>query len=393
MGRWLVGLCIAAALMPATARGSATHFQANAAYDGNAGAGVTPPLRPAWTARVDGIPSYALIAQGRVFVVVDGHEWSPSPGLQLVALSARTGRTLWRQPLPGDETGIAYDGGRVYASLSLDVDEPGGITAYDAATGNVVWRAPFGTGSGDPPTADRGAVYTRMGENLDAIAAVRQTDGSVLWAFPSSNGTEGTFAVSDDVLYAALPCEEVLALRRTDGAELWRTPRVCAGGGGSAAVFASGRVFSREGFGIRPGEIYDAGTGRRLATWPHDYPPAVAGRVGIFADGFGDKETTVRFGYVMRARDLNSGRVLWRFEGDGYLQGPPLIAGRTVFVGSGSGRVYGVSLKSGRVVWRTSLGVPVNAWDEWQSVMGGLAAADGLLLVPAYGRVAAFRSR
>ena len=61
------------------------------------------------------------------------------------------------------------------------------------------------------------------------------------------------------------------------------------------------------------------------------------------------------------------------------------------YVGSGSGRVYGVSLRSGRARWSTSIGVPVHGSAEWDGGIGGLAAAGGLLVVPAYGRVVAFR--
>ena len=79
-----------------------------------------------------------------------------------------------------------------------------------------------------------------------------------------------------------------------------------------------------------------------------------------------------------------------RFRGDGYLDGAPLIAGRRLYVGSGSGRVFGVDLRSGRRVWRTRRGAPVPA-PGGSGTMSGLAAAEHTLLVPALGRLTAYR--
>jgi outer membrane protein assembly factor BamB len=60
------------------------------------------------------------------------------------------------------------------------------------------------------------------------------------------------------------------------------------------------------------------------------------------------------------------------------------------YVGSGSGRVYGVSLGSGRTIWQASVGEPVRGATESDGSVGGLAVGNGLLVVPAYGRIVAF---
>jgi PQQ-like domain len=85
-------------------------------------------------------------------------------------------------------------------------------------------------------------------------------------------------------------------------------------------------------------------------------------------------------GHTLIARRAN-GRVAWRFRGDGYLDSSPLIAGRWAFVGSGSGRVYALDVRTGRVRSRADAGA---------SVLRFLAAGEGLLLVPARGRLVAF---
>ena len=94
-------------------------------------------------------------------------------------------------------------------------------------------------------------------------------------------------------------------------------------------------------------------------------------------------------GATLVGRDLRTGRARWRFRGDGYIQAPPLIAGGRVYAGSGSGRVYGVSLRRGRRLWSASVGAPVPA-AQFERVPSGLAAGAGLLVVPALGRIVAY---
>jgi outer membrane protein assembly factor BamB len=86
------------------------------------------------------------------------------------------------------------------------------------------------------------------------------------------------------------------------------------------------------------------------------------------------------------ARNLKTGRVRWRFRGDGYLDSAPLIAGRILYVGSGSGWLHGVRLRTGRRVWGSPISAPGGS-----GTLSGLAAADGTLLVPALGRLIAYR--
>jgi outer membrane protein assembly factor BamB len=94
-------------------------------------------------------------------------------------------------------------------------------------------------------------------------------------------------------------------------------------------------------------------------------------------------------GAALVARDVRTDRVRWRLRGDGSIEAPPLIAGGIVYAGSGSGRVYGVSLRSGRRVWSTRPGPPIPG-ARGEPVPNGLAAGGGLLVVPALGRVVAY---
>lgn len=184
-------------------------------------------------------------------------------------------------------------------------------------------------------------------------------------------------------------CRGELALSRATGTVLWHVQHGCTGGGSSVPVVHAGRVYVREGLSWPPGDVYDSATGAHVGRMRADFPPAFAGRLGLFADARLPGEEFL-FGHRLVARPIGGGRPRWRFRGDGYLDTAPLIVNDTAYVGSGSGRIYGLALRSGRVAWRARLPRPVLGSLN-QTPARGLAAGEGVLVVPAYGLLAAFR--
>jgi outer membrane protein assembly factor BamB len=264
------------------------------------------------------------------------------------------------------------------------------VLALAADDGRVLWE--FGTGLFDarPPVVAGGAVYLN-GLHGTAVTALRLGDGALLWTAPTDSGDSGSPAVAGDAVFAAVSgCPDVHRFRRSDGAEVWHLENGCHGGGGSVAVLYGDRLYVVESDRYPPGDVYDVASGAIVGPMRADIPPVFAGRLGVFPDARRPRESSTLYGHTLVARDLGSGRVRWTFRGDGYLDGAPLIAGGTVFVGSGSGRLYGVSLRRGRVAWRGFAGAPV-PFPSPGGTVSGLAAAGGTLLVPAFGRLVAYR--
>ncbi len=82
--------------------------------------------------------------------------------------------------------------------------------------------------------------------------------------------------------------------------------------------------------------------------------------------------------------------MLWSFAGDGSLSSPPLIVNHTIYIGSYSGTLFGLST-SGQQVWSTQVGAPIPYPDEWNATLTtGLGAGDRLLIVPAGSILAAY---
>jgi outer membrane protein assembly factor BamB len=367
----LVLVLAAIAVAPPGAGGQATTIQAGPEHAGFVREpGLSPPLRPAWTRRLPAGMSYPLIADGRVFVVT---QRARERGSRLLALSARSGRTLWRRD---DVYYPAYDQGRVFARRNTETEEY--LIALSASDGGVVWQREVGRDTG-PPVATGGVVYLSQAW----LSAYRGSDGALLWE-TQTDSSGGTPAIAGDSVYLSFSCEQ-LALARATGTVLWHVQHGCSGGGGDVPVVHAGRLYVREGPGWPPGDVYDSATGAHRGRIRTDYPPALAGGLGLFAHARLPGEDFL-FGHTLVARPIGGGRARWRFRGDGYLDTAALIVNDTAYVGSGSGRIYGLVLRTGRVAWRARLPRPVLG-----SSTSGLAAGEGVLVVPAYGLLAAFR--
>jgi outer membrane protein assembly factor BamB len=388
----LVAAAALAALAAAPAAfGDAVTHQADAVHSGHANVpGLNPPLRRVWSRGFPDVVSYPVIGGGRVFVVAfttaaDGNTRES----MVVAMSLRTGRVLWRRPLGRGVGGqLGLEGERLFVTRG-GYESPG-VEAMSAADGHTLWRYDLDFFSSEPPVPAGGVVYVPL---QDALYAFRSSDGTLLWRTAGEVGNDssvGTPAIAGDSVWLTFACENVYRLRRSDGAVTWAQPGDCHGGGGETAALWGGRLFSREGDLQQHGYVYDAGTGARLRPLTSTAPPAFAGGRGFFPSGL-----SVRNGlllpHTLTARSVRSGRVVWRFRGDGYLDGTPLVVNDTVYVGSGSGILYALAARTGRVRWRDRLGGPIPASPAQWDVQTGLAAAEGTLLVPALRRVVAYR--
>jgi outer membrane protein assembly factor BamB len=72
----------------------------------------------------------------------------------------------------------------------------------------------------------------------------------------------------------------------------------------------------------------------------------------------------------------------WTFSGDGHLVTAPVVVNNTVFVGSGSGNVYGVDATGGAQLWMGVSPTPINSDSENGGPMppSGPAAGENVLI-------------
>jgi outer membrane protein assembly factor BamB len=252
------------------------------------------------------------------------------------------------------------------------------LSSFDAGTGALRWSAqlPGQYAFSSPPTAANGTVYVGGAGSGGTLYAVRETDGAVLWTQSVANGDASSPALSASTVFVSYACGLVYGFDRVTGAPTWFNDGPCEGGGGSTPVLHNGRVYSRD---FQGNEIINAASGRTVGTFQADPAPAFAGSTGVFLSAG-----------VLRATSGSS--TLWSFAGDGGLVTAPIIVGGTVYAGSSTGRVYGLALDTGRPRWSALTGAPISGPGEGSAAapLSGIAAGDGLLVVPAGNRLVAF---
>jgi outer membrane protein assembly factor BamB len=322
---------------------------------------VTLPAAVSWSKNVGGTPSYALIANGIVYVAVS----TGSGASQLLALNGSTGATVWG-PIALSGTGrIAYDSGTIFVTDGSYLAT--NLSAIDAATGAPLWSATTADAiEGAPPVAANGLVYT-VGDG--DVQAFNEQTGFPVWS-GGVGGTSGTVAVTVDGVYGSSPCTAV-ALQPATGTVIWSANTGCEGGGGATPVVGGGEMFAPLAVGgaAYAGNIYNAESGAVLGAFGYSSLPAVT-----------SSNIYTLSGSTLQGLSLSNNQVLWSFAGDGTLVTSPVVVNSYVFVGSSSGNLYAVNAASGAVQQTWSVGAAPTA----------ISAGDGLLIVSAGNTVSAF---
>lgn len=325
------------------------------------------PTAPAWSTDVGGAPSYALIADGKVFVTVNmTQQSSTSTSSELLALDQATGATDWGPISIAGLANAAYDNGTLFVNSSPSSGTPQ-VQAYDAATGALKWVLALTGTSASAPTAEDGIVYTTN-------AAVGESSGSIVWS-GAIGELSATPTVTVDGVYGSGQCF-TFDYRPATGEVVWSNLPACSSAGGPTAVVANGVLYA-PGSGTK----FDAETGTVLGSYSADYPPAIGSQTGYFLSGG-----------TLNAIDLSTDTVLWTFAGDGQLATSPIVVDQYVFIGSYAGNLYALDATTGQIAWQTSLGaaIPYGEGILSPTFRSGLSAGDGLLVVPAGTKVMAY---
>jgi outer membrane protein assembly factor BamB len=253
-----------------------------------------------------------------------------------VSWSARTDGFLYSTPVVVDDV--------VYATGQVGDSSRGAVYAFDAMTGQLLWRR---TGSGEPPpdlTVADGRVHVGflLGHKLRTYDAAT---GELLW---SASGPQFAPTVVDGVVYAADGLRSLWALDAATGRRMWVAHGPLGGYGFGLAV-ADGVVYvgGNDIDGTSPVYAYDAATGglvwRTNTGAGVDGTPAVArGTVYVGSDRF----------YALDAR---TGRIRWTAETGG-VSSSAAVADGVVYIGSADGIVFAFEADTGEQLWMASAG-------------------------------------
>jgi outer membrane protein assembly factor BamB len=352
----------------------AADYQGDIAHQGYAGAAALPStLNLKWSKDFGGSVSYPVIISNRMyFTAQDGDNASST----LYAVSATTGATLWGPIELGTRfSAVSWDNGQLFVQLGSGL-----LEAFSGATGKLNWsvQLPGQYMFTSPPTATAGVVYTAGAGDGGTLYAVSEATGTLEWTQSVENGDHSAPSVDSTGIYVSYAGEFSYKFS-TSGQLLWSHNNGIEGGGGRTTVVHNSRLWIRDDAGMTP-TILNATTGAPIGTF-----------AGITAPAFyaGTAITTTSTG--LQAINATTGQLLWTQPGDGQLASAPYVAGTTVYVGSGTGNIYGYSAITGKLVWEGFADAPVNRPDEHNDfVLQGLQIADGLLAVPASTRMSVF---
>jgi outer membrane protein assembly factor BamB len=292
----------------------------------------------AWRQSVPGIThSSPVVAEGKVFFGISGGDPGSCIDGGIVALDERTGAPLWRWEV----NSAANGGGSVWGAI-----------AYDGR------HLIFGTGNtcANPVPTANGAVALNL-------------DGTVAWSFTAQKDASTDDDTGSGVLISggrALFMNKngtLYSVSEGSGSLAWATPLGAADQNGGFATASTDGSTIVEGAGSFP-------TGARAAF--DDRMPARGAPNEVIAgytsrlDGL-DTNGAVRWSVAMTNRltgdaaieggmafagldktvaalDLRTGKRLWTYATDAYLDAPPIVVPSGVYAADDAGDVYAFSI-------------------------------------------------
>ena len=263
---------------------------------------------------------------GKIFVL-DGEAG-------VTAVDAGTGAVLWKADVKVDEAdrgsrflGIGFGGGAGGGGFGGGVAVGGGkvfvssgyrsMTALDAATGAVVWKSSVDLPIHGAPTVQGQRVFVIDVDNQ--LVAFNVNTGQQDWSYrgitePARIMRASSPAVSGDTIIAPFSSGELVALRASNGQPVWQ------------------EVLSRTSRTSALSEIRD-----------------IAGRP-VISRGF---VYAISQSGVLQSMDIRSGQAKWSLPVAGV--NAPLPVGDVVYVVSKSGELTVVNRDTGQVYWTRDL--------------------------------------
>ena len=256
-----------------------------------------------------------------------------------------------------------------------------------SATPQRVWSANIGSGSNRknrisvaPVVAD-GRIFTiDSGTGVTATS----TSGGTLWStdltasFDKGGGqSSGGLATAGGRVYATTGYGELVALDAASGAVIWRqrvdAPISGAPATDGQAVYVSGRDGSAWAINAADGKVswQVIGTPGKTA-YVGSAAPTIGDRAVIFPSAAGDLMAVLKIGGGTKVWQSSlAGKRLGRaYALTADVTGDAVIAGKTLFAGTGNGRTVAMSASSGERIWSAGEGA-----------LGPVAVAGGSLFL------------
>jgi outer membrane protein assembly factor BamB len=320
----------------------------------NAPARLHPPLHVGWRFDNGALIEFSpVIYHGTMFVLGDD-------GFAR-ALDTNTGRVRWVRKvgtLAAASPAVAGQAGLVVmpvlsVSHHSQVPGDGSFVALSMKTGRVVWKHPIPAGSESSPIVHGQTVY--FGDQSGTLSALRLRDGHVDWTYHASGAIKGGPALVNGVLYFGDYSGHAYAVRAANGHEVWAVGTNGARFGfGSGQFYATPAVaFGRVYMGNTDGRVYSFGARNGALAWATGTGAYVYASAAV-ADppGLGPTVYVGSYDGNLYAFNARSGAVRWTHPGGGQISGAATVIGNVVYLAALRIRqTLGLDVVTGRQVF------------------------------------------
>jgi outer membrane protein assembly factor BamB len=303
-----------------------------------------------------------------------------TPEARMYAVDIRTGKEKWHTQIGDPDDGAfiwsspLFVNGRVYIGLASQNDNPcvrGGVFAFDASTGHIVWShfmVPSGVRGGgvwSSLTADPDAhsIIATTGNpcgdsrvsdaDQDAIIALNWDTGATQWRFTAVDVDEADYDFGEGAVILTYQGQKyIVAGNKAGMLYAVKPPKP----GGKPTVAWSAKIAAPDN-GSNGGGIFE--------------PPTYSNGMLFVAGGAGSGEGC-KVG-VLHAFHVDTGQLAWRqcTGGTGKVYSPSAAVGDLLFVAHGQD-IVAYAIYTGDPIWSAHLG---------DSAWGGVAISRGFVLI------------
>lgn len=224
------------------------------------------------------------------------------------------------------------------------------LYALDAASGEEIWGVEhLGWYVTASPGFHDGTIL--VGTNDGTLYGVAANTGDEQWSADLNGPMVTNPCIVDGTAYFGRTDNAVTAVDVASGDEHWTTSVATTP---TSPTVADGTVFVGEGRAfeddVSPAFVaLDAASGEEI--WSDERPEYVPAAPTSY-EGDVYASFNIPLEADLRALRESNGEQQWSFDSLGYVNGAPTVAGRQLYFGDFSGRVYGLSLADGSEQWR-----------------------------------------
>ena len=298
--------------------------------------------------------------------IVGEHVYAPALSGEIHCLKLATGEVVWTYRSIEDPDPKKFAPGFKAAPLITESvvyigDEEGTLHAIDRKTGKKLWV--FATG------AEIAGCVALFGDRLllashDTYLYCLAKDGTEVWKFQTNDRINCSPAVSDKYTFLAGCDEELRVIDLETGTE-FRNMRL------DSPLIASPAVVGDLLYvGTHTGQIVCVDWRKGEFIWRYEgargtaFHASAAVSDDLVIVGGHDKQ--------IHAIDRATGTLKWMFPTKAKVESSGSIVDRRIFVGSGDGNLYGISLDTGKEVWKQNCG---------RGIVAGVAIGEGHIVV------------